>query len=75
MGIKAMPIVLPQYYETEINNIFWARGFTGWQNVKSNKPLTHGHPVSDIPLDGYYDLSSLDEWKTQIAKAEYYGLD
>ena len=51
MGIKVMPIVLPQYYETEINNAFWGKGFTDWQNVKSNKPLFDGHPVPDIPLD------------------------
>ena len=75
MGIKVMPIVLPQFYETELNNSFWGKGFKDWTNVKKNKPLFEGHPVPDNPIDGFYDLSSKDEWVRQVDKAQRFGIE
>ena len=70
-----MPLLLPQYHETAINNAAWGAGFTDWVNVKKNMPLYDGHPVPDVPSDGYYDLSRQADWQVQVSKAQAYGID
>ena len=71
-----MAAYLPQYHETEENNLFWGEGFTDWIGVKNAKPQFPGHNQPKRPLNGYYyDLSDwkVIQWQADLAKE--YGID
>ena len=42
-NIKIYAFYLPQFHETQENNIWWGKGFTEWDNVKNSKPLFLNH--------------------------------
>lgn len=72
---KILALHLPQYYETEENNIWWGKGFTDWVNVRKASPLYEGHVQPIVPKDAfYYDMSDISTitWQTKLAKE--YGI-
>ena len=55
--IKIYAYYLPQFHETQENNIWWGKGFTEWDNVQTSKPQFKDHNQPRQPLDNnYYDL-------------------
>lgn len=74
-NVKIIANYLPQYHETELNNMFWGKGYTDWAGVKKAKPTYHGHMQPKVPLnDHYYDLSHPEEIAKQIEMANNYGI-
>ena len=76
MRTKVFAAYLPQYHETEDNNIFWGQGYTDWVGVKKAEPQYLGHKQPKVPLDSYYyDLTDYNVilWQSRIAKK--YGID
>lgn len=66
---------LTQFYETEINNENFGKGFTEWTNVAKAKQLYQGHYQPHIPMDvGFYDLAHDDVMFRQIELAKQYGI-
>ncbi len=73
---KIFAAYLPQYHETEDNNLFWGKGYTDWVAVKKAKPQFEGHIQPKVPLDEhYYDLSDVEEIKKQAELARKYGIN
>lgn len=73
---KIFAAYLPQYHETEENNLFWGEGYTDWVGVKNAKPISEGHRQPKVPLnEKYYDLSDVKNiaWQAELAKK--YGID
>lgn len=69
-------LYLPQYYETEYNNIWWEKGYTEWTALRKAKPLFKNHNQPRIPLNqNYYDLSVKENIKWQMELAKEYGVD
>lgn len=66
---------LPQFHETQENNIWWGKGFTEWENVRNSHKLFEDHDQPRIPLDHkYYDLSTIEDIKHQAELAKEYGI-
>lgn len=73
---KILAVYLPQFHETEDNNIWWGKGFTDWESVKSSKPCFCGHKAPWVPLGkNYYDLNTHNTMKHQAELAKEYGID
>ena len=73
---KIVAAYLPQYHETEDNNLFWGKGYTDWTSVKNSKKQFPSHVQPKIPLNNfYYDLSNVDHIKWQVDLANKYGVD
>lgn len=73
---KKIAMYLPQFHETEINNLFWGKGFTDWVTVKQAETICSAHRQPRIPLNNnYYDLSSAEniEWQAKLARQN--GID
>ena len=72
---KIFAAYLPQFHETEENNIFWGKGYTDWVAVKNSKPLFDGHAQPRVPLNKkYYDLSLKEDISTQCELAKQYEI-
>lgn len=72
---KIVAIYLPQFYETEDNNLWWGKGFTDWETVRSAEKYFSGHNEPRIPLDNqYYDLSQKEAMARQAELAADYGV-
>lgn len=72
---KILAIYLPQFYETEDNNLWWGKGFTDWETVKAAEKYFLGHNEPRIPLDNvYYDLSQKKAMEQQAKLAAEYGV-
>ena len=57
---KILSYFLPQFHHTPENDLFWGRGFTDWDNVKSAKKYFSSHRIPFKPSKlGYYDLSKI----------------
>ena len=59
MGKKDVEIYayyLPQFHETQENNIWWGKSFTEWNNVKNANPLFEKHHQPRVPLNQNYYL-------------------
>ena len=73
--MKLLALHLPQFYETEENNIWWGKGFTEWSNVKKSKPLFKWHEQPILPFNNYYyDLSKKEDILHQAKLANNYGI-
>lgn len=73
---KKIAMYLPQFHETEINNLFWGKGFTDWITVKQAETICSAHKQPRVPLNNnYYDLSLVDniEWQAKLARQN--GID
>ncbi|MBR6152369.1 MAG: glycoside hydrolase family 99-like domain-containing protein [Lachnospiraceae bacterium] len=72
--IKIIANYLPQFHETEENNVWWGKGYTDWVAVKNAKTLFKGHSQPKTPQYGYYDLSNAKDilWQSDLAKK--YGI-
>ena len=72
---RVLAIYLPQFHETEDNNLWWGKGFTDWESVKRAEPCFEGHRAPWKPLnDNYYDLSKVSTLKWQADLALRYGI-
>ena len=74
--MKILVNYLPQFYETEINNKHFGKGYTEWIAVKGAKSFFEGHNQPRIPLDdNYYSLLDAEviRWQSKLATA--YGID
>ena len=75
-NVKVYAHYLPQFHETQENNIWWGKGFTEWDNVRQAAPLSKKHDQPRIPLNNnYYDLSDKETLKWQAKIAHEYGVD
>ncbi len=74
--VEPIAIYLPQFHETEENNLWWGKGFTEWVNVRSAVPAFAGHYQPHIPHQsiGYYDLTDMGTLIRQHALAYRYGI-
>lgn len=72
---KLIAWYLPQYYEIEVNNKYYGKGFTEWTNAAQAMPQFCGHYQPHIPYDvGYYNLTHVETLKRQVELAKKYGL-
>lgn len=66
---------LTQFYETEINNKNFGKGFTEWTNVSKSLPQFENHYQPHIPMDvGFYNLQDIHAMKRQVELAKLYGV-
>lgn len=73
---KVFAAYLPQFHETEENNLFWGKGFTDWEAVKKAVPQYIGHKQPVLPQNKYfYDLSDYKVIENQAKLAKKYGID
>jgi lipopolysaccharide biosynthesis protein len=75
--MKLIAFYLPQFHEIEENNLFWGKGFTEWDNVRSVKSIYPDHKQPRFPLNdlGYYDLNDNSVRHKQSELAKSYGID
>lgn len=72
---KILAIYLPQFHETEDNNLWWGKGFTDWESVKTAEKYFPEHHAPRIPLNhNYYDLAQKTVMERQAKLAEDYGV-
>lgn len=75
IDVKIIAFYLPQFYETQLNNEYFGKGFMEWYNVTACIPQFTGHYQPQLPIDvGFYNLSQDDVMKRQIELAKMYGL-
>lgn len=75
MSTRLIAYYLPQFHETQENNVWWGKGFTEWDNVKAATPLFPNHRQPRIPANGYYDLSEPSTIESQAKLAKQYGIE
>lgn len=67
---------LPQYYEMDINNRIYGKGYTEWTLASRAKPLFRGHYQPHLPADlGFYNLLMPESRAAQATMAQQYGID
>ncbi|MFT7043269.1 MAG: hypothetical protein ACJAW7_002030 [Candidatus Azotimanducaceae bacterium] len=66
---------IPGFHNDKFNNEWWGDGFTEWDNIKQSAPLYDGHFQPNKPLDGFYDLASLDVLANNFKMAKEFGID
>lgn len=72
---KLITFYLPQFYENEINNENFGKGFMEWYNTTKAIPQFLGHNQPQLPIDvGFYNLSNDDIMYRQIELAKKYGI-
>lgn len=73
--VKLIAWYLPQYYEIEVNNHYYGKGFTEWTNVTQTMPQFCGHYQPQIPYDvGFYTLTNPEVLQRQTVLARKYGI-
>ena len=73
---KILAIYLPQFHQTSDNDLWWGKGFTDWETVKTARPYYEGHLQPRIPYsEDYYDLSDVEAIRRQVKTAKEYGVD
>jgi lipopolysaccharide biosynthesis protein len=74
--MKLIAFYLPQFYENEINNKNWGKGFTEWDNVKKAETYFENHYQVGFPTElGYYNLENNEVRHQQAKLAQTYGID
>lgn len=72
---RILAIYLPQFHETEDNNLWWGKGFTDWETVKTAEEYFPGHNQPRVPFNQYYyDLSQKKAMERQAEQAADYGI-
>ena len=72
---KTIAFYLPQYYENEVNNKYFGKGFMEWYKVTKAIPQFKGHYQPHLPIDvGFYNLTHDDVMYRQIELAKKYGI-
>jgi hypothetical protein len=71
---KVIAFYLPQFHTFKENNEWWGDGYTEWNNVKNATPLFSGHLQPRIPLEGYYDLSTVKDIQNQALLAKKHNI-
>lgn len=72
---QILAIYLPQFHETEDNNLWWGKGFTDWEAVKTAEKYFPEHNEPRIPINScYYDLSQKETMERQAKLAADYGV-
>lgn len=73
--MKTIAFFVPQFHSIPLNDKYWGKGFTEWDNVKKAKPLFDGHSQPKVPLNGnYYDLLERKTKLWQKDLAQKYGI-
>ena len=73
---RVIALYLPQFYPTDVNDRYWGKGFTEWDNVRRAKPLFRGHSQPRAPADlGYYDLRQAEIREAQADLARKAGIE
>jgi hypothetical protein len=70
---KLIAMYFPQLHPIPENDLWWGKGFTDWDNVKTGVPQFDGHNQPRVPLnDNYYDQSKLETilWQINLAKEQ-----
>ena len=74
-NIKPIAFYLPQFYETELNNKYFGKGFMEWYTVTKTFPHYTGHYQPHLPIDtGFYKLDYTDTMYRQLELAKKYGI-
>ena len=72
---KLITFYLPQFYENEVNDKNFGKGFMEWYNVTKCIPQYTGHYQPHLPIDvGFYNLTHDDIMYRQIELAKQYGI-
>lgn len=73
--MKTIAFFVPQYHRIPINDKYWGKGFTEWDNVRNAEPLFEGHVQPKKPLNcNYYNLLNRDTKVWQQDLARRYGI-
>ena len=72
--IKVLAINLPAFHQIPENDEWWGEGFTEWDNVRSGVSYFEHHYQPMKPLEGYYNLSKIEDIKRQFELAKLYNV-
>lgn len=75
MKTEIFALYLPQFHQTKENDEWWGEGFTEWNSVRSAKKLHKNSYQPKVPLNGYYDLSRVEDIRKQAEWAISNGVD
>ena len=73
---RVIALYLPQFHPMELNNEWWGKGYTEWNNVAKARPLYKDHYQPRIPADlGFYDLRLPETRVEQAELAKEAGIE
>jgi hypothetical protein len=75
MKTNFIPFYFPQLHAIPENDVWWGKGYTDWDRVKTAVPHSKNHHQPRIPLNrNYYDQSLEETQRWQIQLALQYGI-